>query len=141
MKGGGAALLALAAAAALVSCARDTSPLTAELDSRLETEGIVLRASNLVFRHSRGAGTVESSWEERRASIVVTAATVLIHDADRTLFELTPRTKRQVLVRRDRGRVRIRAGEGRNADTWSFAPPESAGAWVEAIRAVTAAPR
>ncbi|HEX7078021.1 MAG TPA: hypothetical protein VF363_06345 [Candidatus Eisenbacteria bacterium] len=142
MRGARAAtIVALAAVAALASCARDTSPLTAELDSRLQTEGIVLRGPNLVFRHSHGAGTVESRWEERRASIVVTAQTVLIHDGDRTLLELTPRTRRAIQVRRDQGRIRIRAGEGRNADAWSFAPPDSLGAWVEAIRAVAAQSR
>lgn len=130
------AALALAAWAALPSCARDTSRLTAEEDSRLETEGVVLRGPNLIFRHSRGAGTYGGRWEERRASIVVTTRTVLIHDGGRPLLTLSPRTRRDVEVRRDRGRLRIRAGEGRNAETWSFLPPDSLDAWAEAVRAV-----
>lgn len=126
---------------ALPACARDTSKLTAELDSRLETEGVVLRGPNLVFRHSRGSGTYDARWEERRASIVVSTQTVLIHDDRRTLLELTPRTRRAIQVRRDRDRLRIRAGEGRNADTWSFQPPDSLDAWADAIRAVAALSR
>jgi hypothetical protein len=128
--------LCLCGLLALPSCARDTSPLTAELDSRLQTEGVVLRAPNLTFRHSRGSGTSDARWEDRRASIVVTTQTVLIHDAGRKLLELTPRTRRDIQVRRDGGRLRIRVGDGRNAETWSFLPPDSLDAWAEAVRAV-----
>ena len=35
-----------------------------------------------------------------------------------------------------RERVRINAGSGASAEVWSFAPPDSADAWTEAIRAV-----
>ncbi|MGE5177060.1 MAG: hypothetical protein ACM3JJ_11890 [Hyphomicrobiales bacterium] len=131
-----AATIGALALLAVGSCARDTSRLTVEEDSRLETEGVVLRGPNLVFRHSRGAGSYDSRWEDRRASIVVTTQTVLIHDSGRKLLELSPRTRRAIQVRRDRGRLRIRVGDGRNAETWSFLPPDSLDAWANAVRAV-----
>jgi hypothetical protein len=41
-----------------------------------------------------------------------------------------------VEVRRDGNRVRISAGSGQSAESWSFAPPNDAAGWADDIRAV-----
>ena len=49
---------------------------------------------------------------------------------------ITPESRREYEVHRDGRRVRIRAGSGGSAETWSFAPADDPEAWAQDIRAV-----
>lgn len=124
-------LLVLLLAAGLAGCAVETGRLDADQEQRLAAEGIARRASNLTFRHTRGAG---ARWDDRRASIVVTGATVLIHRNGEVEFLFAPRSRRRCEVHRDQARVRISAGSGASAEVWSFEPPEDPEGWTEDIR-------
>ncbi|HUR94623.1 MAG TPA: hypothetical protein VMY76_08565 [Gemmatimonadales bacterium] len=136
----------LVAGAALVlgigpsGCRESTGAITATQQQRLDAEGgIVRRADDLVFRYTHDAGRRDAGWEDRRASIVVTPKSVIIHKNEKLGLEINQRTRRFVQVRRDGQRVRISAGSGSAAESWSFVPPDDAAGWVEAIRAVVAA--
>ena len=131
-----AAAAAFAAAVLLAGCSADTSRLDPERSRRLEGEGIARRADNIVFRYTEGAGTRESSWEDRRGSIVVTSATILIHKNEKIGLELTPRTRKVVSIERRAQRVRIKVGKGRAAEIWSFVPPDDAEGWATDLRKV-----
>lgn len=128
--------LAVTLLAAPIGCARDTSVLTPEWTQRFETEGIVRRADNVIVRHTRLAGPYDQGHKDRLASIIVTKGTVLIHQNDRVLLELTPRTRRMVEVRRQAGRVRIRVVGERVSEVFSFEPKEDAAGWAEDFRTV-----
>ncbi|MGH7525671.1 MAG: hypothetical protein ACREMX_03100 [Gemmatimonadales bacterium] len=117
-------------------CVEKTGTLTPERLQALETEGIVRRADDLIFRFTHGSGTRDAGWEDRTASIVVTRERVYIHKNEKVGLELTPRTRRYVQVRRDGQRIRITAGAGRSAESWSFVPPADATGWARDIRAV-----
>lgn len=126
-------------AAPLGACQEHTGALTAAQQQRLESEGIVRRADDLTFRYTHDAGRRDAGWEDRRASIIVTRQSVIIHKNEKLGLELTPRTRRFVEVRRDGKRVRLSAGGGRSAESWSFVPPDDARGWAEDIRAVVKA--
>ena len=130
------ALAAVAAAGALGGCARDTSALTPEWRQRFETEGIVRRADNVVVRHTRLAGPYDKGYKDRLASIIVTRGTILVHQNERVLLEVTSRTRRLVEVRRQGSRVRIRVVGQRVAETLSFEPNEDAAGWAGEMRKV-----
>ena len=130
----GAGVLALALL--LAGCAADTGRLPASMEERLAAAGIVHRARNLAFRHSRDTGGYDARWRDVVASIVVTRETVLIHRNEQELLRLSPRTRREVEVRRAAGRIRIRLVGARNSETWSFMPPDSGAEWAAGIRAV-----
>src|SRR6188474_2664787 len=85
---------------ALAGCSMDTSRLDPELLRRFQAEGIVRREDNIVFRYTEGAGTRESSWEDRRGSIVVTRQTIYIHKNEKIGLQITPRTRKVVDVER-----------------------------------------
>ena len=70
------------------------------------------------------------------ASIVVTRRSVLIHKNQKVGVEITPDSRRDYDVHRDGQRVRIRAGSGKSAETWSFTPDDDAEAWTQDIRAI-----
>lgn len=123
-------------ALALGGCAEKTGAITAEQQKRLDAEGIVRRADDQVFRYTHGAGTRTAGWEERRASIIVTKQSVIVHKNEKMGLEITPRTRRFVEVRRDGNRVRISAGGGQSSESWSFVPPDDAAGWADDIRAV-----
>jgi hypothetical protein len=129
-------LLLACALVAATACQEKTGALTPEQQQRLDAEGIVRRADDLIFRYTHDAGTREAGWEERRASIIVTRQSVIIHKNEKLGLEITPRTRRFVQVRRDGQRVRISAGGGGSAESWSFVPPDDAAGWAEDIRAV-----
>jgi hypothetical protein len=129
-----AALLITAVLA--TACREKTGALTPAQQQRLESEGIVRRADDLVFRYTHDLGSREAGWEDRRASIIVTKQSVIIHKNEKLGLEINPRTRRFVEVRRDGNRVRISAGSGRSAESWSFLPPDDAAGWAEDIRAV-----
>ena len=120
----------------LLGCPADTARLDADQETRLAAQGIVLRADNLVFRHSQDVGRRDARHRDRRASIVVTRQSVLIHERGYVDFLIEPTSRRWVEVHRDGDRVRINAGTGGNTEVWSFVPPDDAGPWVRAIRDV-----
>jgi hypothetical protein len=105
-------------------------------------EGVVRQAADLIFRYTEAPGRRSTRWEDRRASIVVTPATILIHKNAKVGLEITPRTRRDVAVERDGRRVRLRAGEGRSEVLWSFEPPDGdVAGWTRDLRVVTNASR
>jgi hypothetical protein len=135
-----AGLVLLTVAALVAGCNRTTGRLTPDQEQRLQAEGVLRRADDLMFRYTHGAGTRNAGWEDRRASIIVTKQRVIIHKNEKLGLELTPRTRRFVQVRRDGDRVRISAGGGQSAESWSFVPPDDAAGWAEDIRSVTRQP-
>jgi hypothetical protein len=116
---------------------RTTAALPPALEARMTQEGVVRRAADLTFRYTEAPGRRSARWENRRASIVVTPSTILIHKNAKIGLEITPRTQRDVAVERDGGRVRLRAGSGRSEVLWSFEPPDGdAAGWTRDLRAV-----
>ena len=132
----GVALASLLGAALCIACQEKTGALTPAQQQRLESEGIVRRADDLIFRYTHDAGRRDAGWEDRKASIIVTKQSVIIHKNEKLGLEINPRTRRFVQVRRDGDRVRISAGGGGSAESWSFVPPEDAAGWAEDVRAV-----
>jgi hypothetical protein len=128
--------LALVLVFALGGCVEKTGAISPEQQQRLEAEGIVRRADDQVFRYTHGSGTRGAGWEDRKASIIITRQSLIIHKNEKMGLEITPRTRRFVQVRRDGNRVRITAGGGQSAESWSFIPPDDAPGWAEDIRAV-----
>ena len=126
---------------AVTSCDTTTSKLSPATEQRLSAEGIVRRADDLDFRYTRDAGGRDTRWETRRASIIVTGKSVLIHKNEKIGLEITPATRRYVDVARDGSRVRIRAGSGRSQEVWSFEPGADPAAWTDGIRSVVRASR
>jgi len=128
-----------------VQCAQDTSRLTSEQEARFQEEGIVRRADNVIFHYTHDyasraygyrRGETRENREDRRASILVTHRSVLIHKNEKVGIEITPRSRRYDVIRRE-GRVLIHAGTGRSAEVWSFEPPDGdAEGWTRDIRAV-----
>jgi hypothetical protein len=131
-----ALMYALAVVGLLSACQEKTGALTAEQRTRFESEGIVRRADDLIFRYTHDAGRRDAGWEDRRASIIVTKQRVIIHKNEKLGLELTRRTRRYVQVRRDGSRVRISTGAGASAESWSFVPPDDPAGWADDIRAV-----
>jgi hypothetical protein len=127
---------ALAFVTLLAGCQQKTGALTAAQQQRLESEGIVRRADDLTFRYTHDAGQRDAGWEDRRASIIVTRQSVIIHKNEKLGIELTPRTRRYVQVRRDGDRIRLSAGGGKSGESWSFVPPDDPAGWADDIRAV-----
>jgi hypothetical protein len=128
------ALITVFASAA--GCDRSTSKLTADQEQRFQSEGITRRADDLTFRYTRDPGGRGERWENRRASIVVTRSSLLIHKNEKIGIEITPRTRKDVAVQRSGGRLRIRTGRGRSEEIWSFEPPTDAEGWAADIRNV-----
>ena len=116
------------------ACDRSTSRLTAEQQALYQAEGIRRRADDIVFRFTRDPGGRGERREDRRASIIVTGASLLIHKNEKVGLEVTPRTRRQVAVERSGGRIRLRSGRGRSEEIWSFEPESDADGWVKDIR-------
>ena len=113
-----------------------TDRLSPQLEDRFAREEVVRRAADLDFRYTRDPGGREERREDRRASIVVTRASVYIHKNDKVGLELTPRTRKATAVQRSGDRVRVRAGSGRTEEIWSFVPPDDPTGWTADIRAV-----
>jgi hypothetical protein len=129
-------VLGLLAIAGPGGCQERTGSLTPSEQQRIDSEGLVRRADDLIFRYTHDAGTREAGWEDRKASIIVTKQSVIIHKNEKLGLEITPRTRRYVAVRLDGNRVRISAGGGRSAESWSFVPPDDPAGWADDIRAV-----
>ena len=131
-----AAARAAALALLALACREHTGRLSPERETRFAAESVLHRADDVSFRYTEGGGRRGGRWEDRLASIVVTRRTVFIHKNEKIGLELTPRTRREVEVRRERDRVRITAGSGRSAESWSFVAPGDPDAWARDIRAV-----
>ena len=117
-----------------IGCNTSTSALTAEQQARFQAEGIKRKADDVTFRFTRDPGGRGERWEERRASIIVTGSSLLIHKNEKVGLEINPRTRREVSVQRSGDRVRIRSGRGRSEEIWSFVPPDDAPGWTADIR-------
>ena len=130
------AFAALLSAVAVAGCSRDTSTLTPEWRQRFETEGIARRADNVIVRHTREAGRWDHSYKDRLASVLVTRETILIHQGDRVLLEVDSKTRRDITVTRQGGRIRIRAVGQRLTEIFSFEPREDAAGWAGDLRKV-----
>jgi hypothetical protein len=128
--------LAFALCAALVGCRERSGALTQAQRERFAGEGIRREAEDLIFRYTDHPGRREARWEDRLASIVVTGATVLVHKNEKVGVEITPRSRRWAEVERSGSRVRIRVGQGRSEELWSFVPPDDPAGWADDIRAV-----
>lgn len=126
-------------AVTVAGCNSTTSKLSPAAEQQFAAEGITRRADDLTFRYTHDTGSRESGWENRRASIIVTRQSLLIHKNDRVGLEITQRTRRYVDVERAGGRIRIHAGSGRSQELWSFEPPSDAPGWAADIRAVAKA--
>ncbi|CAN5535710.1 hypothetical protein BH20VER3_BH20VER3_11670 [soil metagenome] len=113
-----------------------TGKLSPELTTRFQKEGVVRQAEELTFRRTIAAGSRDSGWEEKRASIVVTKESVFLHVNGKPLVEITPRSTGFYEVHRDHDRLSLRMGRGKSAASWSFYPPEDADGWAVDIRAV-----
>jgi hypothetical protein len=113
-----------------------TSSLPPALEQRFEAEGVVRRASDVMFRFTSDPGGRSERREDRRASIIVTSSSVYIHKNDKVGLELTPRTRRVASVARSGDRVLIRNGSGASEVIWSFVPVDDAPGWTTDIRAV-----
>lgn len=127
------------ATGAISACQQKTGALTPSEQQRIDSEGVVRRADDLIFRYTHDAGRRDAGWEDRKASIIVTKQSVIIHKNEKLGLEITPRTRRYVAVRRDGNRVRISAGGGGSAESWSFVPPDDPAGWAADIRAVVQA--
>lgn len=112
-----------------------TGQLAPDVANRLAAEGVVRRADDLIFRYTAGAGRANASWEDRRASIVVTHSSVLIHKNDKIGIDIRPGQADRYSVERTGPRIRIRSGTGRAAEVWSFEPPADGPGWTADIRA------
>ncbi|HET7241422.1 MAG TPA: hypothetical protein VFI77_09690 [Gemmatimonadales bacterium] len=128
--------LFLALTAGLAGCRERSGALTPAQRERFAAEGIRHQADDLVFRYTDHPGRRDARWEDRLASIVVTGATVLVHKNEKVGVEITPRTRRWAAVERSGDRVRIRVGQGRSEELWSFVPPDDPARWVDDMRAV-----
>lgn len=124
-------------ALALTACMQGTGALPADMEQRLQAEGILRRADDQIFRYTYySRSTRGNRWEDRGASIIVTPHTVLIHKNGKIGLALTPATRKDVDVRRNADRLTISAGSGQSRVSWSFRPPEDAEGWAAAVRAV-----
>lgn len=124
---------------AVVACDTSTSRLTREEESRFASEGVVRRADDVVFRYTKDPGGRSERWENRKASIIVTHSSLLIHKNAKVGLEITSRSQRDVAVQRSGARIRIRAGRGRSEEVWSFVPPDDAEGWTRDIRTLISA--
>ena len=126
----------LALTVGLAGCRERSGALTPAQRERFAAEGIRHQAEDLVFRYTDHPGRRDARWEDRLASIVVTGTTVLVHKNEKVGVEITPRTRRYAAVERSGNRVRIRVGQGRSEELWSFVPPDDPSGWVDDMRAV-----
>jgi hypothetical protein len=130
------ALTALTVAA--IGGCRDlhTGALSSAQEKQFADEGILRRADDLDFRYTSDPRGRNERWENRRASIVVTRSTVLIHKNAKVGLDITPAARRDLSVERSADRIRIHSGRGQSEEVWSFVPPSDAPGWTTDIRSV-----
>ncbi|MEO5589840.1 MAG: hypothetical protein ABIS03_09655 [Gemmatimonadaceae bacterium] len=116
------------------ACDSGTGRLTAAQERRFKAERVVRRADDVAFRYTRDPGGRSQSWEDRRASVILTDSTLFIHKNEKVGLEITLRSRREMGVARSGERVRIRSGRGKSEEIWSFVPPADAGGWTTDIR-------
>ncbi|HEX6575673.1 MAG TPA: hypothetical protein VF042_11955 [Gemmatimonadaceae bacterium] len=126
-------LVLIGVSSALIGCDASTSRLTPAQEAQFQAEGVRRRADDVMFRYTSDPGGRSERREDRRASIIVTGSSVLIHKNEKVGLKVSPRTRRDVAVERSDGRIRIRAGRGRSEEIWSFEPDDPAG-WAADIR-------
>jgi hypothetical protein len=118
-------------------CHGSTASLPADLEARFQQEGVIRRADDQTFRYTYySRSTRGNRWEDRAASIIVTARSIFIHKNDKVGLDLTGATRKATDVRRDGDRVIISAGSGQSRVSWSFRPPDDAAGWARDMRAV-----
>lgn len=123
--------------AAIAGCGDlHTGALTADQEKQFADEGVLRRADDLDFRYTSDPRGRNERWENRRASIVVTKSTVLIHKNAKVGLEITPAARRDLSVERSADRIRIHSGRGQSEEVWSFVPPSDAPGWTTDIRSV-----
>jgi len=115
---------------------RHTGTLTAAQEKQFTTEGILRRADDLDFRYTSDPRGRNERWENRRASIVVTSSSILIHKNAKVGLDVNAASRRDLSVNRAAGRVIIHSGRGQSEEVWSFTPPSDAPGWTTDIRAV-----
>lgn len=115
---------------------RHTGALTAEQEKQFASEGVLRRADDLDFRYTSDPRGRNERWENRRASIVVTRSSVLIHKNAKVGLAITPSARRDLSVERSADRIRIHSGRGASEEVWSFVPPSDAPGWTTDIRSV-----
>ncbi len=125
---------ALALTAASACRPATTATLGDDVRARLSAEGILHQADDLTFRYTVGAGKSNAAWEDRRASIVVTRSSVLIHKGAKVGVDARAGDG-AFSVERAGVRIRIRTGKGRASEIWSFEPPSDPAGWTADIRA------
>jgi len=117
-------------------CNRTTSKLSPAAEQQFAAEGVVRRGDDLDFRYTHDVGRRGTSWENRRASIIVTRQSLLIHKNEKVGLEISPSSRRYADVAREGNRIRIHSGSGQSQEVWSFQPESDAPGWTDAIRAV-----
>lgn len=129
-------LAAVSLLGALACGDRHTGTLTAGQEKQLTAEGILRRADDLDFRFTSNPRGRNERWENRRASIVVTRSSILIHKNAKVGLDVNPASRRDLSVNRSANRVIIHSGRGQSEEVWSFAPPSDAPGWTTDIRSV-----
>ena len=121
--------------ASAIACGdRHTGVLTAEQEKQFAAEGVTRRADDLDFRYTSDPRGRNERWEMRRASIIVTRSSVLIHKNAKTGLAISPSSRRNLSVERSADRVRIHSGRGQSEEVWSFVPPSDGPGWTTDIR-------
>jgi hypothetical protein len=91
----------------------DRHPCRRRWRERFQSEGVARRADDQVFRYTYySRSTRGSRWEDRDASIIVTARSVFVHKNGKVGLDLTPASRKENAVRREGDRVVISSGSG-----------------------------
>ncbi len=115
---------------------RHTGALTATQEQQFTTEGILRRADDVDFRFTSNPRGRNERWENRRASIVVTRSSILIHKNAKVGLDINQASRRDLSVNRSADRVIIHSGRGQSEEVWSFTPASDAPGWTTDIRSV-----
>lgn len=124
----------------IAGCSGTTATLTPEMAQRLEAEGTLHRADDIVLRFTHGIGARRGGWEDVKASVVVTRRSIVIHRNAEMLLDVRSGDSREISVRRDHERLSLRIGGGRSAKSWSFRPADDPERWADDMRATLRAP-
>ena len=81
--------LAILASVGVAACSNTTSHLSPAQEQQFASEGIVRRADDVRFRYTRDPGGRGERWEDRKASIIVTKSSLLIHKNEKVGMAIT----------------------------------------------------